>query len=144
VLALSIPVALAGCAATGPATKTVVSSPDAPAAIGPYSQAIKHGNALYLAGQIPIDPKTNQLNTGSIEDQTRLVLDNLKAVLAANGMTMDDVVSTSVFMKDLNEFARMNAVYATYFKDKPPARATVQVARLPRDVAIEISAIAAK
>jgi 2-iminobutanoate/2-iminopropanoate deaminase len=144
VLALSIPVVLAGCAATAPATKTVVSSPNAPAAIGPYSQAIKHGNVLFLAGQIPIDPKTNQLNTGSIEDQTRLVLDNLKAVLEANGMTMDDVVSTSVFMKDLNEFARMNAVYGTYFKDKPPARATVQVARLPRDVAVEISAIAAK
>jgi 2-iminobutanoate/2-iminopropanoate deaminase len=143
-LALSIPVVLAGCAATSPATKTVVSSPDAPAAIGPYSQAIKHGSTLYLAGQIPIDPKTNQLNTGSIEDQTRLVLDNLKAVLAANGMTLDDVVATTVFMRDLNDFARMNAVYATYFKDKPPARATVQVARLPRDVAIEISATAAK
>ena len=143
-LALSIPVVLAGCAATAPATKTVVSSPDAPAAIGPYSQAIKHGSTLYLAGQIAIDPKTNQLNTGSIEDQTRLVLDNLKAVLAANGMTLDDVVATTVFMRDLNDFARMNAVYATYFKDKPPARATVQVARLPRDVAIEISATAAK
>lgn len=132
----------AGCAAPG--SKTVVATKDAPEAIGPYSQAIRHGNTLYLAGQIPIDPKSNQLNTGSIEDQTRLVLDNLKAVLAANGMTMDDVVSTSVFMKDLNEFARMNAVYATYFKDKPPARATVQVARLPRDVAIEISAIAVR
>lgn len=136
-------VALAtGCAAPG--SKTVVATKDAPEAIGPYSQAIRHGGTLYLAGQIPIDPKSNQLNTGSIEDQTRLVLDNLKAVLAANGMTMDDVVSTSVFMKDLNEFARMNAVYATYFKDKPPARATVQVARLPRDVAIEISAIAVR
>lgn len=144
-LALSIPVVLAaGCAATTPATKTVVSSPDAPAAIGPYSQAIKHGNTMYLAGQIAIDPKTNQMNTGSIEDQTHLVFANLKAVLAANGMTLDDVVSTSVFMKDLNDFARMNAVYATYFKDKPPARATLQVARLPRDAAIEISAVAAK
>lgn len=143
-LALSIPAVLAGCAAPGTATKTVVSSPDAPAAIGPYSQAIKHGSALYLAGQIAIDPKTNQMNTGSIEDQTRLVLENLKAVLAANGMTMDDVVSTTVFMRDLNDFARMNAVYATYFKDKPPARATVQVARIPRDAAVEIAAIAAK
>jgi 2-iminobutanoate/2-iminopropanoate deaminase len=124
--------------------KEVISSPDAPKAIGPYSQAIRQGGVLYLAGQIPIDPKTNQLNTGTIEEQTRLVLDNLKAVLAAAGMTMDDVVSTSVFMKDLNEFQKMNAVYGEYFKDKPPARATVQVARLPRDVAIEISAIAAK
>lgn len=133
---------LAGCAI--PATKTVVASKDAPEAIGPYSQAIKHGNTLYLAGQIPIDPKTKQLNTGSIEEQTRLVLDNLKAVLAANGMTLDDVVLTNVFMKDLNDFAKMNAVYATYFTSKPPARATVQVARLPRDVAVEISAVAVK
>lgn len=133
---------LVGCAAPG--TKTVIASKDAPEAIGPYSQAIKHGNTLYLAGQIPIDPKTKQLNTGSIEEQTRLVLDNLKAVLAANGMTLDDVVSTSVFMKDLNDFSKMNAVYATYFKSKPPARATVQVARLPRDVAVEISAVAVK
>jgi 2-iminobutanoate/2-iminopropanoate deaminase len=99
---------------------------------------------LFLVGQISIDPKTNQLNTGSIEEQTKLVLDNLKAVLAANGITMDDVVSTTVFLKDLNEFGKMNAIYGSYFKDKPPARATVQVARLPRDVLVEISAIAAK
>lgn len=138
------PMFLLACAMPPMASKQVVSSPDAPTAIGPYSQAIKHGNTLYLAGQIPIDPKTNQLNTGSIEEQTRLVLDNLKAVLAANGMTLDDVVLTHVFMKDLNDFAKMNAVYATYFKDKPPARATVQVARLPRDVAVEISAVAAR
>ena len=133
---------IAGCAST--ATKEVVATKEAPAAIGPYSQAIKFGNMLFLAGQISIDPKTNQLNTGSIEDQTKLVLDNLKAVLAANGMTMDDVVSTTVFLKDLNEFGKMNAIYGSYFKDKPPARATVQVARLPRDVLVEISAIAAK
>ena len=141
-LAVAASMALIGCAAPG--VKTVVAAKDAPQAIGPYSQAIQHGRTLYLAGQIPIDPATNQLNTGSIEEQTRLVLENLKAVLRANGMTMDDVVSTSVFMKDLNEFARMNAVYATYFTSKPPARATVQVARLPRDVAIEISAVAVK
>lgn len=133
---------LAGCA-TAP-TKEVISTKSAPAAIGPYSQGIKFGNLLFLAGQIPIDPATNQLNTGSIEDQTKLVLENLRAVLTANGMTMDDVVSTSVFLKDLNDFARMNTLYATYFKDKPPARATVQVPRLPRDVLVEISAIAAK
>ena len=133
---------IAGCAATP--TKEVVATKEAPAAIGPYSQAIKFGNMLFLAGQISIDPKTNQLNTGTIEEQTKLVLDNLKAVLAANGMTMDDVVSTTVFLKDLNDFGKMNAVYGSYFKDKPPARATVQVARLPRDVLVEISAIAAK
>lgn len=124
--------------------KEVVSSPDAPAAIGPYSQAIRQGGTLYLAGQLPMDAKTKQISAGTIEEQTRLVLENLKAVLAAAGMTMDDVVSTSVFMKDLNEFPKMNEVYATFFKDKPPARATIQAARLPRDVSIEISAIAAK
>ena len=124
--------------------KEVIASPDAPAAIGPYSQAIRKGGVVYLAGQIPIDPKTKELKLGTIEEQTKLVLENLKAVLTAAGLTMDDVVSTSVFMKDLNEFKQMNEVYAQYFKDKPPARATVQVARLPRDVAIEISAIAAK
>jgi 2-iminobutanoate/2-iminopropanoate deaminase len=141
-MAAALPFALAACAVSG--GKEVIGTTHAPAAIGPYSQAIKHSNVLYLAGQIPIDPRTNQLSSGSIEEQTRLVLDNLRAVLAANNMTMDDVVSTSVFMKDLNEFARMNQVYAEYFKNKPPARATVQVARLPRDVSIEISAIAAK
>ena len=132
----------AGCASLS--TKEVVATKAAPEAIGPYSQGIKFGNMLFLAGQISIDPKTNQLNTGSIEEQTKLVLENLKAVLAANGMTMDDVVSTTVFLKDLNEFGKMNGVYGSYFKDKPPARATVQVARLPRDVLVEISAIAAK
>jgi 2-iminobutanoate/2-iminopropanoate deaminase len=141
-LAAAAAALLVGCAVPG--NKTVVASKDAPEAIGPYSQAIKHGNTLYLAGQIPIDPKTKQLNTGSIEEQTRLVLDNLKAVLAADGMTLDNVVLTNVFMKDLNDFSKMNAVYATYFTSKPPARATVQVARLPRDVAVEISAIAVK
>ena len=123
--------------------KKVISTPNAPEAIGPYSQAIQVGKTVYLAGQIAIDPKTKQLMaSASIEDQTRLVLDNLKAVLAANGLTMDHVVSTTVFLKDLNEFPKMNDVYATFFKSAPPARATVEVARLPRDVKIEISAIA--
>jgi 2-iminobutanoate/2-iminopropanoate deaminase len=123
--------------------KKVIATPTAPAAIGPYSQAIRVGKTLYLAGQIAIDPKTNQvMSEGSIEEQTRRVLDNLAAVLAADGLTMDHVVTTTVFLKDLNEFARMNEVYATYFKNAPPARATVEVARLPRDVKIEISAIA--
>lgn len=122
-----------------------VSSPDAPKAIGPYSQAVRAGNVLYLAGQIPIDPKTGTLmKDASIEVQTRLVLDNLKAVLAADGMTMANVVSTTVYMKDLNEFGKMNEVYGSYFGSVPPARATVQVARLPRDVSVEIGAIAVK
>jgi 2-iminobutanoate/2-iminopropanoate deaminase len=133
---------LAGCAA-GPA-KEAVSTNAAPAAIGPYSQAIRAGNLLFLSGQISIDPKTNQMSAGSVEEQTKLSLDNLDAVLKANGMSMENVVSTTVFLKDLNDFGKMNAVYATYFKDKPPARATVQVARLPRDALFEISAIASK
>ncbi len=100
---------------------------------------------LFLAGQIAIDPKTQQFKAdASIEDQTRQTLDNLKAVLAASGMTMANVVSVSVFMKDLNDFSKMNAVYATYFKEAPPARATVEVARLARDAKIEISMIAVK
>ena len=150
--ALSVAAAfvLAGCTSMDHrggmgSNKEVVSTKSAPEAIGPYSQAIRQGSMLFLSGQIPIDPANNQLmKDASIEDQTKLVLNNLKAVLEANGMTMDNVVSTSVFMKDLNEFARMNAVYATYFKTAPPARATVEVARLPRDVKVEISAIAAR
>ena len=143
-LSLCAAVGLGACAQID-ARKEVVATKSAPEAIGPYSQAIRYGNMLFLAGQIPIEPKTNQLMaTGSIEDQTKLVIENLRAVLEANGMTLADVVSTQVFMKDLNEFPRMNTVYATYFKEKPPARATVEVARLPRDVKIEIAAIAAK
>lgn len=123
--------------------KEVISTKNAPAAIGPYSQAIRSGNMLFLSGQIPIDPKTNQvLSTGTIEEQTKLVIENMRAVLEANDMTLEHVVSTQVYMKDLNEFSRMNAVYATYFIESPPARQTVEVNRLPHDVKIEIAAIA--
>jgi 2-iminobutanoate/2-iminopropanoate deaminase len=144
-LALAGALVLSVSAQAQTAGKTVIATPNAPEAIGPYSQAIKAGNMVFLAGQIPIDPKTKQLmKDASIEDQTRLVLDNLKAVLEADGLTMDNVVSTSVFLKDLNEFGKMNEVYATYFKTAPPARATVEVARLPRDVRVEIGAIAVR
>ncbi|MFW5680004.1 MAG: RidA family protein [Pseudomonadota bacterium] len=122
----------------------VIATAEAPEAIGPYSQAIMAGDTLYLAGQIAIDPATNEVTPGTIEEETTLVLNNLKAVLEAAGMTMANVVSTSVFLADLNEFPRMNEVYATFFTENPPARATVQVARLPRDVKIEISAIAVR
>jgi 2-iminobutanoate/2-iminopropanoate deaminase len=123
--------------------RKVVSTPAAPNAIGPYSQAIRVGKTLYVSGEIAIDPKTNQvMSNASIEDQTRRALDNIKAILAADGLTMNDVVSTTVFLTDINDFDRMNQVYAGYFKAAPPARATVQVARLARDVKIEISAIA--
>jgi 2-iminobutanoate/2-iminopropanoate deaminase len=127
------------------AQERVVATRNAPEAIGPYSQAIRVGNTLYLAGQIALDPRTNQMIADrSIEAETRQVLDNLRAVVEAAGFTMADIVSTTVFMADLNEFARMNAVYATYFPTSPPARATVQAARLPRDVKVEIAAIAAR
>jgi 2-iminobutanoate/2-iminopropanoate deaminase len=123
--------------------RKVIATPAAPNALGPYSQAIRVGKTLYVSGEIAIDPKTNQvMSNGTIEDQTRRVLDNISAILAADGLTMDHVVSTTVFLTDINEFDRMNQVYATFFKAAPPARATVQVARLARDVKIEISAIA--
>jgi len=146
-IAVAIASIVAGCAAPsamiGSMTE-VVSSPDAPKAIGPYSQGIKTGNLLFLSAQGPLDAKSGQMNTGGIEEQTKLVMDNLTAVLAANGMTMANVVSATVYMKDLNDFAKMNAVYGSYFKDKPPARGTVQVAGLPRGALIGISAIASK
>jgi 2-iminobutanoate/2-iminopropanoate deaminase len=131
-------------AAGAAALKEVIATKDAPAAIDPYSQAVRSGNMVFVAGQLPIDPKTGQLNTGTDEQQVAQVLENIKAILAADGMTMDNVVSTTVFVRDLDNFAKLNAVYGTYFKDKPPARATIQAARLPRDVAVEISAIAIK
>ncbi|MBS1132651.1 MAG: RutC family protein [Proteobacteria bacterium] len=146
VVAIGVVMSLAvfGCATNG-AQKQIVATKKAPEAIGPYSQAVKFGNLLFLAGQIAIDPKTYQLmKDASIEDQTRLALNNLKAVLEENGMTMDNALSTTVFLKDLNDFAKMNAVYAEFFKSAPPARATVEVARLPRDVKVEIAMIAGK
>ncbi|MBL8473222.1 MAG: RidA family protein [Rhodocyclaceae bacterium] len=123
---------------------SAVSTKDAPAAIGPYSQAITTGNLLFLSGQIPLDPSTGQVSGSSVEEQTKQVMDNLSAVLAANGLTMANVVSTTVYLRDISDFARMNKVYGAYFGANPPARATVQVARLPKDVALEISAIASR
>jgi 2-iminobutanoate/2-iminopropanoate deaminase len=139
-----VSLAACGCAANA-VQKEIIATKKAPEAIGPYSQAVKFGKLLFLAGQIAIDPHTNQLmKDASIEDQTRLVLNNLKAVLEENGMTLDHALSTTVFLKDLNDFAKMNAVYAEFFKSAPPARATVEVARLPRDVKVEIAMIAGK
>ena len=137
--------AFAGLANAQQSGKVVISTPNAPEAIGPYSQAIQVGNTLYLAGQVAIDPKTKQMmKDASIEDQTKMVLENLKAVLEAAGMTLDNVVMSSVFLQDLNDFRAMNGIYATYFTKAPPARATVQVARLPLDAKIEIALIAVK
>ena len=139
-LALCVSAVIANAQDVG---KSVIATPNAPEAIGPYSQAIRVGKTVYLSGQIAIDPKSNQpMGNASIEDQTRRVLENLKAVLAADGLTMDNIVSVSVFLKDFAEFAKVNEVYATFFKNAPPARATIEVARLPRDMKIEISAIA--
>jgi len=124
--------------------RVVIASPDAPAAIGPYSQAIKVGNTLYCSGQIAIDPATNQLVTESIEAETEQVLKNLGAVLKAAGMDYSDVVSATVFMSNIENYSRINNVYAKYFSDQPPARAAVQVANLPRNVNVEIACIAVK
>src|SRR5688500_9011970 len=114
--------------------KRVIVSSKAPAAGGAYSQGIRVGNLVFLAGQLAVDPATQQLiKDTDIEEQTRRALENLRAVLEADALTMDHVVSTTVYMKDIGEFARMNKVYSTFFKAAPPARATVEVARLPRD-----------
>lgn len=122
--------------------KTVISTSGAPGAIGPYSQAIKANGFLFVSGQIPLDPMTGQIVYGGIEQQTYQVLNNLKAILAHEGLTCDHVVKTSVFLKDLGDFDLVNKVYAQYFINEPPARACVQVAKLPRDVSVEIELIA--
>lgn len=122
--------------------KTVVSTKDAPAAIGPYSQAIKAGGFVFVSGQIPIIPASGELMSGDIKSQTRQVLENLKHILAAAGSSLDKVVKTTVFLRDLNDYAAINNVYSEYFSQKPPARAAVQAARLPKDVGVEIEAIA--
>ena len=125
-----------------PTTRTTVATEHAPAAIGPYAQAVAVGDFVFCSGQIPLDPTTNQLVEGGIEIQTRRVLDNLAAVLQAGGSSLQQVVKTTIFLQDMDDFATVNTIYAEYFGSEPPARATVQVARLPRDVRIEIEAIA--
>lgn len=124
--------------------KAIIVSPDAPAAIGPYSQAIKAGNTLYCSGQIAIDPATNQMVTETIEAETEQVLKNLGAVLKAAGMDYSDVVSATVYMTDIQNYSRINSVYAKYFSTQPPARAAVQVANLPKNANVEIACIAVK
>jgi 2-iminobutanoate/2-iminopropanoate deaminase len=122
--------------------KQAVSSPDAPRAIGPYSQAVRAGQLLFLSGQVPLDPATGQIVDGDIAAQTHRVFENLGAVLAAGGRSFADVVRTTVFLADMNDFAAVNEVYGTYFSEPYPARATVQVARLPKDARVEIDLIA--
>ena len=122
-------------------SKQAIQSPDAPAAIGPYSQAIRAGDTLYLSGQIPLDPATMQIVDGGIDAQARRVFDNLQAVARAAGTSLDDIVKLSILLTDLGEFAKVNEIMATYFKAPYPARATSQVAALPRGARIEVEAI---
>jgi 2-iminobutanoate/2-iminopropanoate deaminase len=123
--------------------RSVIATADAPQAIGPYSQAITLDNLVFCSGQIPLTP-AGDLAEGDIADQTRQALANLKALLAASGSSLDRVLKTTVFLADMNDFAAMNAVYGEFFTADPPARSTVQVSRLPRDVRVEIEAIAVR
>jgi len=120
----------------------VINTNNAPAAIGPYSQAMKVDNLLFISGQLPMDPNTMEIVSGTIKDQTVKVIENLMAILEEAGLTLNNVAKTTVFIKDMNDFADINEVYASYFVENKPARACVEVARLPKDVGVEIEAIA--
>lgn len=122
--------------------KKALQIPGAPAPIGPYSQAILKGDTLYVSGQIPLNPSTGELVESSIEASTEQVMNNISALLSEAEMDMDNIVKCSIFLKDLNDFEAVNAIYGRYFRSEPPARETVQVARLPKDVSVEISCIA--
>ena len=122
--------------------RRVIQTERAPRAIGPYVQAVVAGNLVFASGQIPLDPHTGEMVAGNVAEQTEQVLRNLSAVLEAAGTSLDRVVKTTVFLAEMNDFAAMNEVYGRYFKDEPPARSTVQAARLPRDARVEIEAIA--
>ncbi len=122
--------------------KSIIATKEAPAAIGPYSQAIKVGNLIFTSGQIPIDPASGQIVAGGVAEQTARVMANLQAVLTAAGAGLDDVVKTTVYIKDMDDFGIINEVYSRYFTKEPPARSCVEVARLPKDVLVEIEAVA--
>lgn len=121
--------------------KEIISTDMAPKAIGPYSQAVKVGNFLFISGQIPIDPKTGELIEGNIKEQTKRVLENLKGIMESLGGSLENIIKTTVFLKNIEDFHDMNEIYAEYFKENPPARSTIEVSRLPRNVSIEIEAI---
>ncbi len=125
-----------------PAVKEMIATDRAPRAIGPYSQAVRAGELVFASGQIPIDPTTGEFVAGGIAEQTEQVLRNLRAVFEAAGLTMNQIVKTTVFLADMDDFTAMNEVYGRFFDGEPPARATVQAARLPRDARVEIEAIA--
>lgn len=122
--------------------KQIVRTDDAPKPVGPYSQAVRTGNLVFVAGQGPINPKTGQRESASIQAETKQVLENLKAILEAAGSSLDKVVKTTCYLVDMNDFAAFNGVYAEYFTSEPPARTTIQAARLPMDIRVEIEAIA--
>ena len=124
--------------------REIISTEKAPAAIGPYSQAVRYDNLLFLSGQIPLDPRSGEIVEGNIEVQTRKVLDNLKAILEAGGMELQHVLKCTCFLKNMEDFPAFNSVYSEYFSDILPARETVEVSRLPKDVLVEISAICGK
>ena len=122
--------------------KEIINTKNAPAAIGPYSQAIKAGNFVYTSGQLPMNPITGELVTGDVQAETRKCLENLKAILEEAGSSMNDAIKITVFIKDMNQFAKINEVYGEYFPEDKPARSCVEVARLPKDVNVEIEAVA--
>jgi 2-iminobutanoate/2-iminopropanoate deaminase len=122
--------------------KKIISTTEAPAAIGPYSQAVRVGSMIFCAGQVPLDPKSGNIVSEDIAEQTRRVLDNVTAILKSEQLTLAHVVKTTVFLADFGDFQKMNEVYATYFKDQPPARSTVGVSTLPKNARVEIEAIA--
>ena len=124
--------------------RKIISTPNAPAAIGPYAQAVRYGDLLFVSGMIPIDPKTGELLMGDFEAEVTLVFENLKAVVEAGGMSLKNVLKVSVFLKDLGLFGKFNEIYGRYLGDVLPARETIQVAKLPRDASIEISVICGK
>ena len=124
--------------------KKTISTPHAPAAIGPYSQGVDGGGIVITSGQLPIAPATGAFAEGGVAGQTKQSLENVKAVLAAAGLTMENIVKTTVFLKDMNDFSAMNEVYASFFPQNPPARSAVEVARLPKDALVEIEAIAVR
>jgi len=122
--------------------KKIISTSEAPAAIGPYSQGVRLGSTIYLSGQIPLDPKSGQIVAGGIDAQTKRVMENIGAVLRAEGLTFENVVKTTIFLADLGDFQTVNEIYGSYFKQAPPARSTVQVAALPKGARLEIEVIA--
>ena len=124
--------------------KKIVKTTDAPQAIGPYSQAVEAGGFVFVSGQIPIEPKSGNILRGDIKSQAKLVLDNAKAILLAAGCTLPKVVKTTIYLKSMDDFASVNDVYGSYFPVEPPARATIEVARLPKDVAVEMDFVAYK